>query len=532
MRRYRWVVGTVAFAFAWPAVAAAETRVFRSFNAVDIGAAATAAAEPGWDISATPLYGGSDHSAVMVYTMPHLHDAHAPATTGPADVDADDPAVAKVVLLFDVPPPAGLASGDAVIGRMGVSRYNQNTDHWPPDTYGDHPVRAELLSVTPGGGAKVLVRAAIALTRPQTVRLPITFDAAHPPGRFQLRLLLPDVGRLANDGLRTTVEELRIAHGDGTLPPTTQPTHQPSPAWPPVGAVPRLIRTFAGNDFDPHIPTPSDGETAYDPVVSSLDGSPLKLQVWAMEPPAAGSRSIPLLSVDDPGVTASRYAATGTVIYNGLNLVPSDGDGINGFAYLELVSDFETGAPLVTRGLADSGLMRAIVGRSGERPFALSVDAGDRRPTRVRLNLVVAGTGYVALSNLQLVQYDPPRPATQPAAAAVPTPPPWWTRDRITDTAAGSFGLVGLLAFAEPLMRRGRGRPLVLSAVVAVGVLGQVYFGWAMAVLGRGEPPRAWAPLLLCAIAGWCVPASIPIVNRRYRDAELRRMRALDAVAA
>jgi hypothetical protein len=321
--------------------------------------------------------------------------------------------------------------------------------------------------------------------------------------------------------------------------------------------------------------------------VSADCGPAIGLIINVTAPPAASAgtpRVVNLMSLDDPGITVDDYAIVGMAEYGGLNGSP-DMDGVG---YLEMWSEFADGSRYFSRTLADAGPLRRLSGHSAARPFRLPFHAdAARRPTRLILNLCLPGVAMVRLSDMRLVQEIP---ATQPASVAgpasrldqlrteedrlatklsflrtqlgpshpdlavlqaeldavrerireveatgqatMPLPPPWWARDRVTGTATGLFGLVGCLGFAEPLMRRGRARGLVLTLVVAVGVLGEAYFGWAMAVAGHGEPWRAWTPMLLCGVAGLCVPASIPIVNRRYREAELRRMRALDAVAA
>ena len=182
--------------------------------------------------------------------------------------------------------------------------------------------------------------------------------------------------------------------------------------------------------------------------------------------------------------------------------------------------------------------MRVLRGRSGPRPFALPVDAGPRRPTRVQLTLVISGTGKVELDDLKLVQCEP---ATRPAVAATGTPPavrPWWTRDRVTARAVQLFGLTGGLAggvvgcLAPVLARRGRGRWVPVALLVGLAVVGEAYLAWAMAVLGHGDGPAAWRPLLTAGLVGLCMPALIPVVTAGRREAELRRMRAADAVTA
>jgi hypothetical protein len=251
------------------------------------------------------------------------------------------------------------------------------------------------------------------------------------------------------------------------------------------------------------------------------------LTIVAQTRPAAAPLTIPLLSIESPAVTADDYAVVGRVAYAGVDPA-SDMDGVG---YLELWSEFPGGGRYFTRTLSDTGPTQALAGRSAARPFRLPFCANPgQRPLRLEVNLVLPGKATVTLSDLKLVQDEDPAAIANVAATST-VPPPWWARDGVINCGIGLFGLIGFLGLSEPLIRRGRGYRVVVSAVVGVGLVGQVYFGWAMALVGRGDGWRDWGPLLLCAVAAWCVPLSIPRLNRRYRDAELRRMRAMDAVA-
>lgn len=682
-------------------IAAAEP--VQSFTAAEIAATVSAApAPPGAMLKPVRLNGGSDGSTFAVDLDPYDGPGH----PKPFSVD-----------LVDVPCPADLRPGDRLTGRAWISpRSGPEPSGTRPstlalvvtDSAGDEVVCGQLPLRWRGRGSSGLQPG----TLPPPFRLPVTFDPAHRPTRLRIRWTVPPIviqlsGR-GGPGFCIVGYGFRLVHGDEATPePTTRPTGQPSPESATGGGVATTIRTLVGNDFA------AAGENADDPVQwlpFAGDGRTLTVR----DPPAQPLRSVPVAAVDDPGITANQFALNGTVEYGG---VGSAGQ-VEGFGYLELVSDFAAGDPVVTRGLSGSGPMQALTGRSGPRPFALPVDAGGRRPTRVRLNLVMSGTGTVTLSDLKLVQYaqavpapaatvaattrgpqertvhmfdvsdlteealavvtaasgpqktghrpllpalrdvrlfplpdgritvmtpDPgggprvlpfvsrgtpevtaddyaivgrvryggaddatdmdgvgylemwsefadgsryftrtladdgplqklsghsdgrpfrlpfhaagPRPVRltldvvlpgrasvtlsdvqlvqgEPAAEAAARPTPWWAQDHSTSLAVGLFGCIGFVAFLEPLVRRGvAAYRLLVAAVVGVGLLGQAYFAWAMAVVGHGDSWRAWGPLLLCAACAWCVPACLPRLGRRYREAELRRMRAVDAVA-
>ena len=521
MRRHTWICRTifvVVFAAAACAAAApgsaADHHVLQVFTVDDLDRPTDLSHAP---VKVTPLYGGSDRTAVA------LQWQYDPSDATPSGMPDDGrpqahPTRTVASVQFDAP---------ADTGDLAITGLVQMT----VDTFrGSYEIPGPLVSqprvtvaVHGDGGPAVTapwlnIGASPANDFRQftAVRLPIPRGPAR---RVRVDLMVPD----DVSGTLILADLCFVGSGSETAP-TTPLLGGPSPAWPLGHVSASPVREFDGDDFDAHLSGSVNGVEISAPV----QGSSAKqiANVTVSLPPAAGLRTIPLLAVDDPGVTRGQYAIVGDVSYGGVG----DADVV-GYGYLEMWSDFADGGHYFTRALGDSGLMRGIRGRSGPRPFALPFDAGDRRPTRISMNLVMSGRGGVGLTNLQLVQYDPAPPSTRPAVATNAPQPPWWARDRVTGTATGLFGLVGFLALAEPLMRRGRGRGTVLALVVAVGVLGEVYFGWAMAVAGHGEPWRTWTPLLLCGVAGLCVPACIPIVNRRYRDAELRRMRALDALA-
>ena len=277
----------------------------------------------------------------------------------------------------------------------------------------------------------------------------------------------------------------------------------------------RIVRELNFYDLDQAFRTavshnPSDKPAQLANVnVGARSGTEISVQVLAAPP--SPPRVLNVLSIDDPPFTADDYAVTGVVGYAGVDAADMDGVG-----YLELWSDFPGGGRFFTRTLADAGPLRMLAGHSANRSFRLPFHSNPgQRPTRISLNLVLPGRALVTLGELKLVQDEP---VTQPATAAVSagtapaefvsrldllrseesrlivqlagaqqalspkdaqvvvlqaelakvrelivraggtneTSPPWWARDRVTDTAAGLFGLAGFLALAEPLMRRGR----------------------------------------------------------------------------
>jgi hypothetical protein len=84
-------------------------------------------------------------------------------------------------------------------------------------------------------------------------------------------------------------------------------------------------------------------------------------------------------------------------------------------------------------------------------------------------------------------------------------------------------GLVGWLG------GKGKARMLVLGLTWFVMLFGLALLGTGLAALGLSQPPTVYAPLLLVGLL--CVVVmgvNLRPLERRYREAELRRMRALD----
>ena len=120
-----------------------------------------------------------------------------------------------------------------------------------------------------------------------------------------------------------------------------------------------------------------------------------------------------VLTIDDPGITLSSYAVSGTVRYS----------GIERKGYLEMWSYFRGGGAYFSRTLG-AGTMAPLEGDSGWRAFSLQMilhDPDSPRPERLVVNVVLPGAGRVELDQVSLAQehgnFDPPR-----------TRGHWWSR--------------------------------------------------------------------------------------------------------
>jgi hypothetical protein len=364
----------------------------------------------------------------------------------------------------------------------------------------------------------------------------IDVSSDYPPSPFRLPLPKGFVsGRLTlalqcplSTNVSVALADVRLVRGASAttgqqqLPPFVADT-LPAPE-----TASETVRMFSGMDFDPHLSNvPGNGPL---PLDLNINQSNWTATVEACVPPVESPRLIPILAVDDPPITQSQFAISGDVAYGGVG----DQTSIDGYAYLEMESDFADGTAVVTRTLANSGPMHLIRGRSGPRQFLLPCKSGNKRPTRIRMRLAVSGTAHIEMSNLQLIQYLPPTTASVAATATALTAPasaPRWLNPRFTWIGITLLPFAALVAFLEPLIRRSKGRGLVIGWIWTWFAIGQICFAWGMAALGHGEPVKQIGPLLLTSATIWLAMLfASRLMGRRYRDAELKRMQLMDIV--
>ncbi|MHC4574632.1 MAG: hypothetical protein ACYS76_10960 [Planctomycetota bacterium] len=242
------------------------------------------------------------------------------------------------------------------------------------------------------------------------------------------------------------------------------------------------------------------------------------LEYLKVENSQGEARTFAVLSMREPGITASSYAVTGKVRY----------EDVEGAGYLEMWNHFPDGSKYFSRTLADSGQLQSLQGSSDWRSFALPFHMGegtDMRPVELELNVVLPGRGTVYLGPLELVQYVKAGGASLGGRGGA-----WWD-DRtagVVGGIAGSLigltgGLIGLLAW----MGKARGLVLLLLTLLSVVGVTSLVFGLTAVVLS--QPYRVYYPLLLLG----CVCTIVPIfargsVRRRFEEIELRKMKAMD----
>ena len=242
-------------------------------------------------------------------------------------------------------------------------------------------------------------------------------------------------------------------------------------------------------------------------------------------PPTGGV--VRVFELDRPQITASSWVIEGNVKY----------ENVKGNGYLEMWSHFPDGSAYFSRTLDTSGPMGVLHGQSEWRAFKLPfVSAPGKVPAKLEVNLVLPEGGVVWLAAGTLkdgLMSEPavPRAATKASGGVAPVTAAWWgpaQGGRIGGAVGTLLGLYG--ALIGILASRGRGRGAVTALMVAVGVACAVMLAVGVVALVRGQPYAVWYPLTLAGGLGAVLSAGLlPVMNRRFEEAEMRRMMALDA---
>ncbi len=228
--------------------------------------------------------------------------------------------------------------------------------------------------------------------------------------------------------------------------------------------------------------------------------------------------TVSLLTLTEPKITATQYALSGTISY----------EGIHGTGYLEMWNHFPNGRAYFSKTLGDSGPMGSLRGTSSWRPFSLpfmsSAEIG--APNRLEFNLVLPGPGTVRLGDLRLVQYPD-------GFAAVSRPGAWWSDRTSVGIAAIGGTICGCLgALIGTLTSFGIARRFVLTLTLVIVAFGVTCLVLGGAALALALPYGVYYPLLLGG--GICTVvfgALFPQMRQRYQQIEMRKMASMDVDA-
>ena len=257
-------------------------------------------------------------------------------------------------------------------------------------------------------------------------------------------------------------------------------------------------------------------QAAADSATISLSNTKGRSGVLRISQSAAGSGPVRLITLDGRPVTKSTYAVRGQVAY----------DTVVGEGYLELWSHFSGGEQYYTRSLAGGGPLQSLKGTSDWRRFVLpfTMSHPGRTPERLDVNIVLPDGGTVYLDSLELVEFEADE---NPLTAAGS----WWSA-RTGGLIGGILGAVlGLWGAAVGVLGgRLRARRLVLSLLLCMIGIGLILAITGLAAVVSGQPYAVYYPLLLCGLLGAGLAAGmLPLLKKRYAEAELRRMKAMDS---
>ena len=238
-----------------------------------------------------------------------------------------------------------------------------------------------------------------------------------------------------------------------------------------------------------------------------------------IENPTAEKWEWPLLVLDSPNVSSNNYAVQGQVFH-----VDVEDEG-----YLETWNHFEGDGPYFTRTMAEFGPLRWIANTSmGFRDFSLPfqiTQGDDRRPTKIELNLILPSTGRVYLRNVRLVEYIEESPFAVPGE--------WWsgtTGGKVGAILGTFFGLLGAaIGFCSPLVAKGKAKGLTFGLLFLMAGLGLILLMVGSIAYFGGQPRHVHYPLLLTGGLDFILgTVFIVILNQRYTQAEMQRMKAMD----
>ncbi len=196
-------------------------------------------------------------------------------------------------------------------------------------------------------------------------------------------------------------------------------------------------------------------------------------------------------------------------------------------AFLESWQYFSGGGQYFSRTRGASGVSGNLSGTSDWREFSLPFQGNEESgpPLKIEVNLVLPSSGRVWIGPLELVSYS-----SGEMADAFSVRGAWWN-----DTEAGWYGgmaggLIGIIgAIIGTLCSLGRGRSFAVGLGWFVLFAGVVSLAGGAVAVSTGQPYGVYYPLLLIGVIATLVMGlNMRTIGKRFAEAELRRMEALD----
>jgi len=224
-----------------------------------------------------------------------------------------------------------------------------------------------------------------------------------------------------------------------------------------------------------------------------------------------------IATLQPTGISTFHYSVRGTIRY----------EDVEQPGHLELWSHFPDGGQFFTRTMSDAGPMSTIHGTSGPREFDLPFQSSEEHgvPTKLEINLILPAAGKVWIGPLSVLEMD-----AGELNAAVTPPGAWWsmrTSGLVGGIAGAVLGILG--AMIGILSGMGQARTTVIGIGWSVLVFGLICLGVGIVALVTTQPYYIYFPLLLTGIVcSGTTGLILPTIKRRYADAELHRMSAMD----
>ncbi len=237
-------------------------------------------------------------------------------------------------------------------------------------------------------------------------------------------------------------------------------------------------------------------------LIVNESGTPLRTTIATLQP---------------TGISDLNYSVRGTIRY----------EEVQQPGYLEMWSHFSDGGQFFTRTMSEEGPMSTIHRTSSQREFILPFQSSPELgiPVKLEINLILPADGKVWIGPLSVFEMN----ANEVNAALTP-PDAWWSKRTIEVVGGITGSLLGILGgIIGMLSGMGRARNVAIGICWSVFVFGLLCFGVGVVAVVMSQPYEIYFPLLLTGVLGAGITgALLPTIKRRYADAELHRISAMD----
>lgn len=270
----------------------------------------------------------------------------------------------------------------------------------------------------------------------------------------------------------------------------------PLPLW--AAESNALLAEYSEDDPVAVVPRPEGVTVTLDPEMPFEGRGSWRVAYTGNEPVFTALFEVPLADIDDCQLLYSAQVRSSQVTTR---------------AYLEMWCVFPGGNAFFSKALNQT-LTGDRDWISASTPFFLRKG---EKPEKAVLGARLEGPGTIWIAQVRL--------SRQPVGIGNPFTAPFaWIPGTVLGLLGGLYG--ALAGFLAP---RGRGRALVLGMGIFIDGACFLMLIAGIVLLAGGFPYDAWYPWLLTGVIGsLTITGVLPMIFKRYRDAELRRMDAMD----